>query len=87
MPVNKVRIAIVVTVVILPFNLDFDQSSRECAQGRTRLVSLWQIWVDDDHNSFSFMLVALEASISQHPWVVLSKSLARGRATKATSSL
>ena len=29
------------------------------------------------------MLVALEASMSQYPWVVLSESLARGRATKA----
>src|SRR5271163_4853808 len=36
---------------------------------------------------FSLMLVTLEVTMSQHPWVVLSDSLARGRVAKATNSL
>jgi hypothetical protein len=48
------------------------------------LVSLWRIWIDGDHNNFSLMLVTLEVTMSQHPWV---DSLARGRVAKATDSL
>jgi hypothetical protein len=64
--------------------LDFDQSSRECAQGRMPLISLW---IDGEQNNFSLMLVTLEVTMSQYPWVALSYSLARGRAAKATNSL
>lgn len=48
---------------------------------------LISLWIDDDHNNFSLMLVTLEVTMSQHPWVVLSYSLVRGRAVKATNSL
>jgi hypothetical protein len=51
------------------------------------LFGLWRIWIDGDHNSFSLMLVTLEVIMPQHPWVVLSESLARGRVAKATDSL
>jgi hypothetical protein len=64
-----------------------NQSSREYAQGRMPFISLWRIWIDGDHNNFSLMLVTLEVNMSQHLWVVLSDSLARGRVAKATNSL